>query len=217
MREISRRGFVKLWAIFLLAFTSFTETFFMWACSQSSVVGKILALLPTVEAIANTVANVLVAVDPAIGTIVKTALGVIETSFTLVQNIIKAYQNNIAGMPTTVLNELDAAISAISSQIANIEAQFPTLPALVIAGISAGLGAFQTILTLIASIIPAPTAAQSFPRTFAALSPRGVRFGVEVTAVPSPQDVAKTYNDKVVRAGFPQAKVHVPWAHVIFP
>jgi hypothetical protein len=189
----------------------------MFSCTPSTVVSKILALLPTVEAIANTVANVLVAVDPAIGTLVKVALGILETSFTEIEAIIKQYQTNIAGMPPTTLNKLDALIEAISTQIANIEAQFPNLPPLVVAGISAGLAAFETILNLIASIIPAPAAASLLPRAYAKCSARGIKFGVQVGVVPTPRELALSYNERVRNAGFPQATVHVPWNHVLFP
>jgi phage-related protein len=199
--------------MFLLA----TSALSLVGCSAGSVVQKVLALLPTIEAIANTIASVLAAVDPGIGTAIKAALAIVETSFTIVQNIIKQYQSNIAGMPSTVLNDLDAAIAAIQTQITQIEAQFPNLPVLVVTGINVGLAAFQTILTLIAALIPAPAAAAAFPKAYAKLSARGIKFGVTPAFIPTPRELAQSYNHDIKQAGFPQAQVHVPWNHTLWP
>jgi hypothetical protein len=211
--ELTRREFGRLgWRATLLL-----ATFNLLGCTASTVVQKILKLLPTIESIANVIATVLAVVDPGIGTIVKLALTAVETAFTIIQNIITQYQSNIAGMPSTVLNELDAAIAAVQTQINTIEAQFPNLPAIVVAGINVGLEAFRAILSLLASILPAPAAATLFPKSYALLSARGVKFGIMPAVIPTPRQFAQSYNHNIKQAGFPHATVHVPWDHVLWP
>jgi hypothetical protein len=183
----------------------------MVGCSAASDIAKVLALLPTIEGIAQTVATVIAGIDPAVGVPIQTALGLITTAFSVVESVISTYKENIAGIPQSVLADLDAAIAAIQTNISNIENLFPNLSVAVKAGITIGLEAFNTILKLVASLIPAPVVAAKLPRTYAALSARGFAFGVQVTVIPSRREFAQSYNSKMDAAGFKKAHIHVPW------
>lgn len=186
-------------------------------CTASSDLQKVLALLPTVEAIASSVIDVIAAIDPGTGMVIKAALALIETGFASVQAIIKAYQSNISGIPPTILNELDAAVAAISSQMGAIEAQLPGISAIVAAGIQVGLAAFQAILGYLASILPAPAAAAMLPRSYGALSARGIKFGVSTLVIPSEREFAQSYNSKMDNAGFKKAHIHANWKWHVIP
>ena len=210
---LTRREFSKLAGVGSLALTIPA----LQGCNSSTDLQKVLALLPTVEAIGNSVLDVVATIDPALGVPIKAAVAIIEASFTIVQSIIKTYQNNIAGMPPSVLNDLDAAIAAISSQLGNIEAQFPNISPAVASAISIAVAAFQTILSLIAALLPAPVAAQMFPRSFALLAQRHITIGIASGPIPTPREFAENYNQRIKNAGFKHATVHVPWKYHLIP
>lgn len=184
-------------------------------CDVAADLAKVLALLPAVGEIANTIATVIAGIDPALGVPIQVALGIITTSFAILQNVITTYQANIAGIPYSVLGDLDAAIEAIETQIVNIEAMFPKLSAAVKSGITIGLGAFETILKLLASLIPKQTAAQMLPKSFRKFAGRGVEYGVTVTVIPTRREFATSYNHKMDAAGYKHAHIHVPWVKVL--
>jgi hypothetical protein len=211
--QIERRTFNKF-----LILTPLAATLpMLQGCNASTDLQKVLALLPTVEAIGNSVLSVVAAIDPAIGVPVKAAVTIIESSFTIVEGIIKAYQTNIAGMPPSVLNDLDAAIAAISSEMNAIESQFPNISPGIASAISIGLAAFQTILGLIAALLPAPVAAQMFPRAFSSLAQRHITIGISAGAIPTPRAFAQNYNARIKNAGHPEAQIHVPWKYHLIP
>jgi hypothetical protein len=179
-------------------------------CTAEATINKVLALLPTVSGIANTIGGVISAVDPALSLPITMALGAITAAFAIVKGILTQYESNLGSAPQTVLQTLDNAIASVESQIASIEALFPNLSAVVKAGIEIGLSAFQTILGFIASLIPAPVAQSMFPRASAALNANHVAlaFGVAVT-VPSHKEWARTYNSRMTASGWRDKKCHL--------
>jgi hypothetical protein len=191
-------------------------------CTALSDIEKVLAFLssPSIEGIANSILSIISAFDPPLAVPVQAALVLIEAGFQTADQIILAYESNINGIPQSVLADLDAAVAAINANIAKIEAEIPNMSAIVKAGINVGLDALQTILGFLASIIPAATAAAMFPKSYSALSARGIRFGV-TAYIPTTRAFAQDYNSKMDAAGFKHAHIHVPWFSIgkvpIFP
>ena len=207
-----RMGVVALALVMVL-----TMSVAMAGCSQQSDIQKVLALLPEVEGITNSVAAIVAAADPAISMPVQASLAIIDASFATVQGILTTYENNLNSAPQSVLADLDAAIAAIQANLSSIEAQIPGLSAVIVMGINIGLSALQAIIGLIASLLPASAAAALFPKAFRALSGAGVAFGIPAVSVPSPRQFAKAYNAKMDAAGFKsnkKAHLHVPWMHI---
>ena len=195
-----------------LALSMVPPAFLLSGCAQQSTIQEVLKLLPTISGIITTVGTVISAVDPALVLPITAALAVIGSSFMIVQNILTMYESNLSGAPAGAIGTLDAAIAAIQTQISQIEAEFPNLSLLVKAGISVGLTAFQTILGFIASLLPAPAAAQLFPKAYARLAAKGIVFGTTVN-VPSRRTFAINYNAQMDAAGWKGYKhnhIHVP-------
>jgi hypothetical protein len=182
-------------------------------CAALTDIEKVLDLItgPSITGIANSIISIIASIDPALGAPITLAVQAVEAGFATVDGIVKAYAANIAGMPQSVLANLDAAVSAISASIGTIESEIPNLSPIVAAGIKVGLLAFQAILGYLASIIPSQMAQTLFRRSFAALSGRGIQFGVTVMAIPTPHDFFEDYNHKMTAAGCKYARVHVPW------
>jgi hypothetical protein len=189
----------------------------MIGCTPATALQEVLALLPTVGEIILSIGNVIAAIDPSIGGAISSALKIIGASFTSIQAIIKQYQLNIAGMPATVLNELDAAIAAVASQMTAIEATIPNLNPVVAAAINVALAAFQAILGYLSQILPAPVAAQMFPKAFHKLVERHITMGISVGLIPTPRDFQKSYNQQMKYAGHPEIHIHVDWKYHIIP
>ena len=207
--------FLSVGAIGLML--AFVPAVALTGCSASSDLQKVLALLPTIEEVSNSVLTVVATLDPALGAPIKLAVQGVEAGLQEAGQIITAYQSNIANMPDTVVAKLDALIAAIQSNLESIQQAFPQLPSIVVAGITVGLLAFQSILSLIASIVPAEAAMLMFPKSFKALSLHGVMFGVQSGPIPSPREFAKDYNQKISQAGFKSARIHVPWIMHVIP
>jgi hypothetical protein len=186
-------------------------------CTQQSAITKVLALLPTVEGITNSIGAIVAGADPAIALPVQASLAIVDASFATVQGILTTYENNLNSAPQSVIADLDAAIAAIQTNLSAIEAQIPGLSAVIVMGINIGLSALQAILGLIAGLLPASAAAALFPKAFKSLSAAGVSFGVSNLAIPTPRQFAKDYNAKMDAAGFKsnkKAHLHIPWVHV---
>lgn len=181
-------------------------------CDQTSVINKVLALLPTVNGIVDTAGDIVSALDPAIALPITTALGFVDAGFKVIENILTQYEANLSAAPNSVWQELDNAVASIEAQISTIEGFFPKLTAIVKAGIQVALTAFQTLLGYIASLMPAPLASAVTPRAFAALNARSIQFGVSVS-VPSRRQFAKQYNANMDAAGwkgYKKCHIHVP-------
>lgn len=180
--------------------------------SQTSVINEVLKLLPTISGIAQTVGNIVGGLDPALALPIATALGIITAAFTVIQTVLTQYEQNLSAAPNSVWQTLDDAVASIEAQISSIEALFPKLSEIVKAGVQVALGAFQSILGFIASLMPAPMARLSTPKAYASLNSRGIAFGVAVQ-VPSRRQFAKTYNASMDAAGLKGqhgVHIHVP-------
>lgn len=209
-----RAGTVALAAVMF-----FVMTVGLAGCNQQADITKVLAILPTVEGITNSIGAAVAGVDPAIAVPVNMALATVDTSFAVVEGILKTYQGNLNSAPQSVLNDLDAAIAAIQSNLVAISGQIPGLSAAILAAVNVGLTALQAVLGFVASLLPAPVAAALFPKSYHLLVKAGVVFGTHA-AVPSARSFAKSYNaqiDAVAGGVFKSNKklhVHVPWVRV---
>jgi hypothetical protein len=186
----------------------------MEGCSATTDLQLVLKLLPTVGGIVLVVGNLVAALDPGIGSVIGSALSIVGASFSDIQAIIAKYKTNIAGMPATTLERLDGLIAAVASQMTVIEGQFHGISAALAAGINVGLAAFQAILGYLGAILPTPVAAARFPKAFAAMSARGVKFGAAMISIPSERAFAKDFNSKMDAAGFHGNHIHVDWVHL---
>jgi hypothetical protein len=195
----------------------FTMSVALAGCNQQADIAKVLAVLPTVEGIVNSVGSIVAGADPVIAVPVDAALATVDASFAVVEGILKTYQSNINAAPQSVIATLDAAIAAIQANLTTIQGLIPGLSAVIIAGISVGLTALESILSLVASLLPPSVASSLFPKSFKVLSGAKIVFGTHV-AIPSPRSIAKDYNARIDAAGFKsnkKAHLHVPWIHLM--
>lgn len=205
---MNRRKFIGHLAKGAAAVAILGATTTLSGCNPTADIPKVISLLKTISGIVATVGTLVGALDPAITLPLGMAMAAIAAAFLIVQNILTQYETNLSGAPTSVIQTLDNAIAAVETQIASIEALFPGLSALVKAGISVALTAFQTILGFIASLLPAPAASSLFPRSFAALSARHIVFGVAAN-IPTRRQFSQNYNSQMTASGWPERNCHI--------
>ncbi len=182
-------------------------------CSARSTVSTVIADMPTILNIAQSILAIVAAVQgtPAGGLASLQAQAdasekAAVTGLQTIQAVLEAYQQDLANAPASALRKISAAVTAINANLTGLETAFRVSDPKTQAAIGAVVTAVSGFLLGVESLVPAAVAA------IAGL-PQTARAGSAPYVMPSARTLAKRFN-AAVGPLVPQAKVHVPWARV---